>query len=134
MASDRATLTAAAKEARSRAYAKYSGFLVGAALRTESGEIFAGCNVENVSYGLTMCAERSAVLAAVADGQRSFSALAVVADGGVTPCGACCQVLAEFCDDLPIYLVDSARGDRIEEVRLRELLPRAFRLDRSPTS
>jgi cytidine deaminase len=127
---DRETaLVEAAKSTRQRAYARYSRFPVGAALRAANGEIFVGCNVENVSYGLTICAERAAVFAAVAAGQRRFSALAVVADGGVTPCGACRQVLAEFGDDLPIYLVDSAQGDRIEEVRLRELLPRAFRFE-----
>src|SRR5439155_15659346 len=108
---------------------KYSRFVVGAAIRTASGEIFVGCNVENVSYGLTICAERAAVFSAVAAGHRQFNALAVVAEGGATPCGACRQVLAEFCHDLPIYLVDAARPDRIEEVRLRALLPRAFRFE-----
>lgn len=132
MPPDLAPLIAAAMQARSRAYAKHSGFSVGAALRTASGEIFAGCNVENISYGLTICAERAAVFAAVAAGQRQFSALAMVADGGVTPCGACRQVLAEFCDDLPIYLVDTANADRMEEVRLRELLPRAFQFEAKP--
>jgi cytidine deaminase len=128
-APDLSVLIAAAKQARSRAYARHSGFSVGAALRTANGELFAGCNVENFSYGLTICAERAAVFAAVAGGHRQFAALAIVADGGVTPCGACRQVLAEFCDDLPIYLVDTANADRVEEVRLRELLPRAFQFE-----
>ncbi len=132
MPPDLPSLIAAAKHARSSAYAKHSGFSVGAALRAANGEIFVGCNVENVSYGLTICAERAAVFAAVAGGQRRFSALAIVADGGVTPCGACRQVLAEFCEDLPIYLVDTASAERVEEVRLNDLLPRAFQFKNGP--
>ena len=119
-------LVAAARAARAKAYAPYSRFAVGAALLGEDGSIHAGCNVENASYGLTVCAERAAVLAAVAAGVRRFRALALAA--GTTepapPCGACRQVLAEFCRDLPIRMV-SASG-RVRTRRLRSLLPMGF--------
>jgi cytidine deaminase len=121
-----AELIAAAIAARQRAYARYSRFLVGAALRGADLRIFAGCNVENASYGLTVCAERAVVFAAVAAGVQRFAALAVASAGGVTPCGACRQVLAEFADDLPILLVDTDRPERVELVRLADLLPRRF--------
>ncbi len=87
-----------AREVRAKAYAPYSNFPVGAALKARSGKIFYGCNVENLSFGLTCCAERNAVFAAVAAGEREFEAIAIVADSKepVTPCGACRQVLAEF--------------------------------------
>src|ERR1700760_1380000 len=95
-------LVTAARAARERAYAPYSRFQVGAALRTRSGRVFCGCNVENLSFGLTVCAERAAVFAAVAAGEADFEAIAVVADSvqPVTPCGACRQVLVEFSSDL----------------------------------
>lgn len=109
------TMTDYALEARERAYAPYSGFSVGAALQATDGRMFLGCNVENASYSMTICAERNAVLQAIAAGQRSFRSIAIV--GGKTaeearetpcvPCGACLQVLAEFCDgDFPILLTD----------------------------
>ena len=116
----------AALEARKRAYAKYSDFLVGAALLTTDGKVYSGCNVENVSYGLTICAERAAAFTAVAAGERRFEMLAIASSGGVTPCGACRQVLAEFAPGLPILLVDVERPGEIVEVSLRELLPGAF--------
>ena len=118
----------AAIEVRERAYATYSKFLVGAAVLAGDGRIFAGCNVENSSYGLTICAERAAVFAAVAAGQRRFELLAVATAGGATPCGACRQVLTEFAPELPILLVDVDKPGSIVEVSLRDLLPGAFRL------
>lgn len=119
------TLLAAAREVRQSAYAPYSHFQVGAALRTASGRIFCGCNVENLSFGLTVCAERAAVFAAVAAGETQFEAIAVVADSlqPVTPCGACRQVLAEFSSDLPICSANLQ--DQRFESTIAELLPRA---------
>jgi cytidine deaminase len=115
-----------ARDARDKAYAKYSGFAVGAALLTKSGRVFTGCNVENLSYGLTICAERAAVCAAVAAGEREFAAMAVVADSKtpVSPCGACRQVMAEFAPDLAICSAN-LEGERFE-AHLSELLPRAY--------
>jgi len=119
-------LIRAALEVRQRAYAKYSNFLVGAALLTSDGKIFAGCNVENGSYGLTICAERAAVFAAVAAGHQRYERLALATAGGATPCGACRQVLSEFAPELPILLIDADRIASIVEVNLRDLLPGAF--------
>src|SRR6478609_10795047 len=97
-------LIAQARQVREKAYAPYSKFAVGAALRTKSGRVFCGCNVENISFGLTSCAERNAVFAAVAAGEMEFEAVAIVADSKepVTPCGACRQVMAEFGLDLEV--------------------------------
>src|SRR5471032_1399385 len=118
-------LVSAARQAREKAYAPYSRFPVGAALRTASGRVFCGCNVENLSFGLTVCAERAAVFAAVAAGETKFEVIAVVADSvqPVTPCGACRQVLAEFSSDLKICS-ENLQGDRFEST-IGELLPRA---------
>jgi cytidine deaminase len=118
-------LIAAAREVREKAYAPYSHFKVGAALLTKSGRIYRGCNVENLSFGLTVCAERSAVFAAIAAGEVGFEAIAVVADSvqPVTPCGACRQVLAEFSGDLPICSANLQ--DERYETTIAELLPRA---------
>ncbi len=124
----RRQLLAAAIDARLQAYAPYSDFLVGAALLTADDQILCGCNVENASYGLTICAERNAVFAAVAQGHRQFQAIALATVGGVTPCGACRQVLAEFCDDLPILIVDVDQPDRVTETSLAVLLPGRFKL------
>jgi cytidine deaminase len=128
MASE-AELIDAALKARENAVADYSHFRVGAALETESGEIFTGCNVENATYGLTACAERVAVWKALSEGQRQFRRIAIAADSETLtpPCGPCRQILWEFCGDIPIILVN-LRGAR-ETIQLRELLPRAF--DRS---
>jgi cytidine deaminase len=121
---DMRQLVDTALQARRRAHAPYSGFPVGAALLTKSGKIFSGCNVENVSLGLTICAERSAVAAAVANGEKDFIAIAVVADSSepALPCGACRQVLAEFNPDLTI--IASTAGGMVEEFILSDLLPR----------
>lgn len=121
-------LLAAATAAREEAHAPYSNFLVGAALLTEDGQIVQGCNVENASYGLTICAERNAVFAAVAQGHRQFQAIALATVGGVTPCGACRQVLAEFCDDLPILILDVEQPHHVTETSLAVLLPGRFKL------
>jgi cytidine deaminase len=119
------TLLAQARQARECAYAPYSKFAVGAALQTKSGQVFCGCNVENLSFGLTCCAERNAVFAAVGAGEREFVAIAVVADSKqpVTPCGACRQVLAEFGLDLEVCS-GNLQGETYT-ASLRELLPRA---------
>jgi cytidine deaminase len=116
-------LVAAAWQARESAYAPYSKFAVGAALLTVDGRIFSGCNVENLSYGLTQCAERTAICSAVAAGVRNFAMLAVVADTAVpiSPCGACRQVMAEF--GVPRVILAN-RAERME-FTLEELLPRA---------
>lgn len=118
------TLLDLALQAHRKAYAPYSGFGVGAALQTCSGQVFTGCNVENASYGLTICAERVAVTKAVSEGQRDFEAMAVVSPGGAMPCGACRQVLAEFNPDMRVIVAD-LEGNRCE-FRLTELLPQAF--------
>jgi len=113
------------------AYAPYSRFDVGAALLTREGRIFQGCNVENASYGLTQCAERTALGAAVAAGYRHFTAVAVVASGQTAPmpCGACLQVLAEFCNpDFLIVLASATRPSVFQTYHLKDLLPRAFKL------
>lgn len=117
------SLVDAAWQAREMAYAPYSNFYVGAALLAADGRIFSGCNVENISYGLTNCAERVAIGAAVAAGVREFLAVVVVADTGapISPCGACRQVLAEF--GVPLVMLAN-RATR-EQFRLEELLPRA---------
>jgi cytidine deaminase len=122
----RQQLIAAAIDVRSRAYAPYSKFPVGAALLGETGQIFTGCNVENASFGLTICAERAAVLAAVSSGCRKFAGLALATAGAHAPCGACRQVLSEFADDLPIILLDPSDAARVTKVRLAELLPKRF--------
>jgi cytidine deaminase len=119
-------LIRAALDAQMRAYCPFSNFPVGAALRTAGGRIFQGVNVENVSFGLTNCAERVAVGAAVAAGEREFTAIAVVSRGGVSPCGACRQVLAEFNPSLPIVMVDSLKPGEVRRATLDQLLPGRF--------
>ncbi|MCS7263346.1 MAG: cytidine deaminase [Armatimonadetes bacterium] len=128
MAIDWDALIAAAQQVRKKAYAPYSQFQVGAALLGKSGRIYVGCNVENASYGLTICAERNAVFSAVAEGEREFIALVVAGkDAQVFPCGACRQVLAEFCYDLPMRIV--GEDGTQTETNLRNLLPNAFRFN-----
>ena len=115
-----------ARAARRRAHAPFSRFKVGAALRTRSGEIVTGCNVENASYGLTLCAERVAVFKAVSEGMKRFDAVAVVADSKLLtpPCGPCRQILWEFCGDITVHMED-LRG-RSRTLKLSELLPFPF--------
>ena len=124
-------LQEAAWEAREQAWCPYSGFAVGAALESDDGRWFAGCNVENASYGLTVCAERAAVSAAIAAGARRFRRIVVVAelDPPVPPCGACRQVLMEFAPEL---VVESANRTTRRTWQLRELLPDAFTASRRP--
>ena len=127
-------LTALAMEAMQRAYAPYSGCKVGAALLSESGKVYLGCNIENASFSPTICAERSAFASAVSAGERRFSALAVCGgkDGKLQnafyPCGVCRQVIREFCaDDFPIYVL--AEEGRIHSLTLADLLPHSFSKD-----
>lgn len=119
-------LIALAREARARAHAPYSGFKVGAALKTRAGEIVTGCNIENASFGLTLCAERVAVFKAVSEGLTGFEAIAVVADSKqlTAPCGPCRQILWEFCGDIYVHM--STRRGRTRLMRLAELLPLPF--------
>lgn len=125
-ASERDALIRAAFEAQQRAYCPYSDFPVGAAIRTASGALYQGCNIENASYGLTNCAERVAAGAAVAAGEREFVAIAVVSRGGVSPCGACRQFLAEFHPALPVLMIDSFAPGMVREASLDQLLPGRF--------
>ena len=124
--SDFEKLIAAAKQARENAHAPFSNFRVGAALRAKSGRVYTGCNVENASYGLTCCAERVAIFKAISDGDRGFDALAVVTDADklTPPCGACRQVIWEFCGDIPVVLAN-LKG-KVEQERSGKLLPRPF--------
>jgi cytidine deaminase len=115
-----------ALQAQKRAYCPFSNFPVGAALRTANGGLFQGVNVENVSFGLTNCAERVAVGTAVAAGHTVFEGIAIASRGGVTPCGACRQVLAEFAPDLDIIMVDSLNPTVIRRATLNQLLPGRF--------
>jgi cytidine deaminase len=119
-------LIAAAKQARENAHAPYSNFRVGAALRAKSGRIFTGCNVENATLGLTCCAERTAIFKAVSEGERGFEAIAVVADTETPtpPCGACRQIIWEFCGDVPVVMAN-LKGKVLNET-MGSLLPRAF--------
>ena len=123
-------LQASAREVRSRAWAPYSGFHVGAAVLTGDGEIVVGCNVENASYGLTICAERVAISSAIAQGHSKFDAICISLNECAVPCGACRQFLIEFNPDMLVLLDGTDRPDdhQPEAVRLKELLPRAFRL------
>lgn len=119
-------LIQAAIEARNYAHAPFSHFLVGAALEAEDGRIFTGCNVENATYGLTVCAERVAMWKAISEGVRKFRRIAVAADTDVLtpPCGACRQILWEFCGDIEVTLTNL--HGKTEILHLRDLFPRAF--------
>ncbi|HLM62508.1 MAG TPA: cytidine deaminase [Pyrinomonadaceae bacterium] len=115
-----------AKQVRERAYAPYSNFRVGAAVRTKNGKIFSGCNIESAAYSGTVCAERVAVWKAVSEGEKEFECIAVVADTPdlTPPCGVCRQILWEFCGDVPVTFAN-LKGD-VETVQMKDLLPRAF--------
>ena len=117
-------LVSLAIEARKKAHAPYSNFAVGAALLTKSGRVYTGCNVENASYGLSVCAERVAVFKAASEGEREFEAIAVVTENGVTLCGACRQVLIEFGDDIQVIVADTTGHRRA--FALTDLLPKGF--------
>jgi cytidine deaminase len=119
-------LAAAALQAREHAHAPYSNFRVGAALEDSAGRVHTGCNVENATYGLTLCAERVAVFKAISEGARKFRRVAIAADTEILtpPCGACRQILWEFCGDIEIMLINP-RG-KAETLRLKDLFPRPF--------
>lgn len=129
---DEKTLIRLALEARLKAYAPYSGFIVGAALLADSGKVYQGCNVENASYGATNCAERTAVFKAVSEGERNLSAIAIV--GGMQgkeltyayPCGICRQVLREFCNPQDMWVIIAKSETDYKKMRLSELLPESF--------
>jgi len=120
------TLISAARQARENAHAPYSNFRVGAALRATSGKIFGGCNVENATYGLTVCAERIAIFKAISEGERGFDAISVVTDTDALtpPCGACRQLIWEFCGDIPVIMAN-LKG-RVEIMQMQNLFPRPF--------
>lgn len=123
----RQTLIKEATDMLDKAYVPYSKFPVGAALSTKDGQIFTGCNIENASYPLTNCAERTAMFKAVSEGQRSFDYLVVTGntEGPISPCGACRQVLVEFCEpDMPVLLTN--KKGKLKETTVSELLPGAF--------
>jgi len=124
----REKLIESALEARHWAYAPYSGYPVGAALLTASGRIYDGVNIENASYPNTICAERVAVFKAVSEGEREFTAIAVVTSNAGAPCGACRQVLSEFGLDTIVLIADEQRNV-VVETTVRELLPRAFGME-----
>ena len=119
-------LVAAARRAREHAHAAYSTFKVGAALETADGQVFTGCNIENATYGLTICAERVAIFKAISEGHRAFTRIAVVADttAPTPPCGACRQILWEFAGDIEVILANTMR--ETGRFKLQELFPHPF--------
>jgi cytidine deaminase len=122
---DKKRLIDAANAARKYAYARYSNYPVGAALRTKSGKVYTGVNIENAAYPTGICAERVAVFKAVSEGEREFDAIAVVTDNGGSPCGSCRQVLAEFGLDT-IVLIADGNGQLVSTTTVGGLLPEAF--------
>lgn len=126
MSEDLQKLIESAKKAREKAYAPFSSFKVGAALQADSGGIFTGCNIENASYGLTMCAERVAIFKALSEGSRHFTHLVIVGDTEdlTPPCGACRQIIWEFCGDIPVTFAN-LQGKN-ETLQMKEILPRPF--------
>lgn len=122
-----------ATDIRPMAYVPYSNFLVGAALITEDGEIFTGVNFENASFGLTICAERNTIGSMVTAGRKTIKALAVATENGVTPCGACRQVMLEFAsEDYPVYIVNTSTGE-VRDTTLNQLIPDAFDSSQLPS-
>ena len=126
-------LVQAALVVRERAYAPYSNFKVGASLLTVRGNVFHGCNVENASYGLAICAERNAITTMIAEGESDILAMVVVTTGAGSPCGACRQVMSEFGDNFPVYLVDAETRRVAQTWHMRDLLPGAFKLRQRAT-
>jgi cytidine deaminase len=122
---EKQSLVDLANAARQRAYVPYSNYAVGSSLRTKTGRIFTGVNVENAAYPQTMCAERIAIFKAVSEGEREFDVITVVTDNGGSPCGGCRQVMAEFGLDTVVLLADG-NGHIVKETTVRELLPEAF--------
>lgn len=122
---DKQALIDLANEARARAYAPYSKYRVGAALRTRSGRVYTGVNVENAAYPVSICAERTAVFKAVSEGEREFEVIAVATDNGGSPCGSCRQVMAEFGLDTVVLIADGS-GGLVSETTVQALLPNAF--------
>jgi cytidine deaminase len=118
------SLIRAAIQAAENAYAPYSHYRVGAALMTESGKVYQGCNVENAAYGSSICAERTAILKAVSEGERAFKAIAVATQNGGTPCGSCRQVMREFATDMTVIITDFDGNARLTS--LQALLPDSF--------
>lgn len=114
-----------ANAARQRAYVPYSSYRVGAALRTKSGRVFTGVNVENAAYPQTMCAERIAIFKAVSEGEQDFEAISVVTENGGSPCGGCRQVMAEFGLNT-VVLIANGEGELVKELTVKDLLPEAF--------
>jgi cytidine deaminase len=122
---DKQALIDLANIARQRAYAPYSNYPVGSSLRTKTGRIYTGVNVENAAYPQTMCAERVAIFKAVSEGEKEFEVITVVTDNGGSPCGGCRQVMAEFGLDTIVLMVDG-NGRIVKETTVKELLPEAF--------
>lgn len=119
-------LIEAAEKARENSYAPYSKFRVGAAVETKAGKIYSGCNIENASYGITVCGERVAIWKALSEGEREFSQIAVVVDTEelTPPCGVCRQIIWEFCGNIPVTLANLS--GKSETLMMEDLLPRAF--------
>ena len=122
---EKQSLVDLANTARQRAYVPYSNYAVGSSLRTKTGRVFTGVNIENAAYPQTMCAERVAIFKAVSEGERDFEVITVVTDNGGSPCGGCRQVMAEFGLDTIVLLADG-KGHIIKEMTVKELLPEAF--------
>ena len=124
---ERKNLIDSAIAARGAAYAPYSNFLVGAAIRTVDGTVFTGCNVENTSYGLCICAERTAICKAVSEGHQEFQAIAVAATPFATPCGACRQFIVEFGKQIEVIAVDANKPSNVKSWTIDELIPENFK-------